>query len=195
MATNPFRINGLEGLQRKLKQFPAQLKAEIDAELHASAKTIVRNAQRDAPVDVGGLRMGIHAEKVGELKYEVYSDAAYSAFIEFGTRTKVQIPAGYEAYAAQFKGMKGSGGIDAFFLNILEWVRHKGISGTYSVKSHRRTGSKAVQADQDKKAAYAIMLSILKNGINPHPFFIKNVIIEKDELIKRIKRIVTDINK
>lgn len=189
MANNPFRINGLTGLKTKLKSFPATLKAEIDAELHASAATIERNAKRDAPVDIGGLRQGISANKLGELEYEVVSAARYSAYVEFGTRTKVRIPAGYEEYAKQFQGKAaGGGGLDEFFLNILEWVQHKGI-----VSKTRGSQSKKDNAAFD--AAYAIFLSILKNGINPHPFFIPNVEKERPELIKRIKKIVTDISK
>lgn len=100
----PFRLEGLEQLQRKLKDLPDHLKEEIDLELKASAMTIEAAAKRDAPVDTGFLRNGISHSKKGELLYEIVSAARYSAYLEFGTGAGVLVPVGFEEFAMQFKG-------------------------------------------------------------------------------------------
>lgn len=103
----PFRLEGLEQLQAKLKALPKHLKDEIDAELQASAMTIEAAAKRDAPVDKGFLRNGISHYKAGDMTYEVVSNARYSAYVEFGTGAGVLVPVGYEEFAMQFKGKSG----------------------------------------------------------------------------------------
>lgn len=45
------------------------------------------------------------------------------------------------------------------------WVHVKHIAGTYSIKSHRRMGKKAIQEDEDTAAAKAIAWAIYKRGI------------------------------
>lgn len=191
MAANSFKIDGLEGLKDQLKNLIPELKEEIGFEIEASAQTIVRDAKRLAPVDQGQLIQGISYTKIDDTNYEVVSSAPWSAFIEFGTKLKVRIPAGYEEFAAQFKGQKGSGSLDEFFASILDWVRSKGLSGTYSVKTQKRTGKANLRDSEDYDTAYAIFLSILKKGINPHPFLIPAIEAEKPKLLERIKKIVT----
>src|SRR5687767_15529226 len=52
--------------------------------------------------------------------------------MEFGTKGNYTPIPGTEDIAQKFKGMKGSGGIDQFFLAILDWVKKKGLADTYS---------------------------------------------------------------
>ena len=57
---------------------------------------------------------------------------------------------------------------------IKEWIRQKGLSadtalaGTYSIKTHRRTGGKKIQ-DENEQLAWAISIGISKKGTKPHP--------------------------
>ena len=84
-------------------------------------------------------------------------------------------------------------------LRITEWVRRKGlgtgfagpigVTGTYSVKSRRRTGSKDVQAQQNKQAAYAIALKILREGIPAQPYLYPAVNTNIPILIKELNAI------
>lgn len=188
-----FEIVGLKKLMVQLETVPKVLAKKIDAELDASAKQIVRNAKNDAPTDMGDLKGGISSFKVDSLQYEIVSNAFYSPYIEWGTGKKVSIPADQAEFAAQFKGKSGGGNVDDFFANILDWVRRKGLSGTYSVKTKKRTGKVSSRDSEDFDVAWLIFMSILKNGVTPHPFFFHNFLKEKPELIKRIKAIVEEV--
>ena len=125
----------------------------------------------------------------GQLVFTIGSKLPYAPYIEFGTGGKVTIPAGYEQFASQFKGSKG-GTFAQLLRALIEWVKRKGIVGTYSVKTGRRTGNKSIQQKQNESAAYAIALSILKKGLRPHPFLIPAYEQEIPKLKTNIKRIL-----
>ena len=114
-------IVGLKELQDKFKKMPENLQKEVRGVIEDGAKTFVRFAQRDAPVNKGkyggNLRLGISygqliADKT-HTTFEVVSNAHYSAYLEWGTITKVKVPAELAAYASQFKGkgLRKTGGI------------------------------------------------------------------------------------
>lgn len=116
-------IEGLDKLIKKLGAVPNALKLEIDAELDQSARGFMTNAAQAAPVDTGFLRNQITFAKLGEMSYEVVSGARYSGFLEWGTITRVRVPAELQAYASQFKGkgLRKTGGIAPhpfFFIQI-----------------------------------------------------------------------------
>ena len=50
------------------------------------------------------LRGSIALEPISELTYTVEAKAKYAPYVEFGTGGLVDIPTGYEQYAAIFKG-------------------------------------------------------------------------------------------
>jgi len=57
--------------------------------LNKFLKATVRDAKRNAPVDTGRLRAGIHSEEA-KVEYDsvegkIVSDAPYSSFVEYGT--------------------------------------------------------------------------------------------------------------
>jgi hypothetical protein len=128
----------------------------------------VDRAQDAAPINVGVLKGQITSTQLAEMDWKVTSGADYSAFIEFGTRSRVQVPADLAQYAQQFKG--GNGGGDAKTA-IYEWCRLKGI---------------------DEKNWWWIFIKIMTVGINPHPFFFiqrepvyKQLVKDCQEAIKR----------
>lgn len=170
MASKPFTISGLEALKGKLKSLTDDLKQDVGYEIKASADAIEAHALRNAPKDNGFLVQGIGKQQTGELKWEVTSNADYSAFVEFGTRSQVSIPPGLEEFAAQFKGSQGATARDAKEA-IYEWCRSKGI---------------------EQEAWWPIFISIMVKGIKPHPFFFGGFLDEKPKLLARIKKIVTD---
>ena len=58
---------------------------------------------------------------------------------------------------------------------IIEWVREKGLSadtaiaGTYSVKTHKRTGGEKAEASQNEEMAWRIAMAIKSHGTKAHP--------------------------
>jgi hypothetical protein len=53
---------------------------------------------------------------------------------------------------------------------IIDWVHHKGLTGSYSIKTGRRVGGKANIDSEDKSLAYAIALSISRVGTRAWPW-------------------------
>jgi hypothetical protein len=73
---------------------------------------------------------------------------------------------------------------------LVLWVKRKGLVGTYSIKTQKRTGNRKVQSKETDAAAYAIALSILRKGIRPQPYLIPAYETEVSLLKERIKNIV-----
>lgn len=121
------QVSGLDKLVKKLGAIPENVKTEVDAEMDAVSRSYVNRAAKAAPVDHGYLKNGITYDRIGMMQYEIVSAAKYSAYVEFGTITKVQVPAELVAYAAQFKGkgLKKNGGMRArpFFFPQLPIAR------------------------------------------------------------------------
>jgi HK97 gp10 family phage protein len=183
---------GFKEFADRLKTAPAKIQNEVAHEVVEAGNDFVRRAKRDAPVDEGQLRNGISSLPINKFTVEVSSAAFHSPFIEFGTRGKYKAQEGVDA--SKFKGLKGNGGFYEFVLRILDWIKRKGIkAGVYSVKTHRRTGSKAQKFNEDYKLASAIAFSILKKGIKPHPFFYKQRTVVKEKFVSRIQKIISSI--
>lgn len=167
-------VTGISGLKAEFASIAADLPKIVDGELQTMSQEWVKGAIRDAPADQAALRSAISYYKAGELRYEIVAQKFYAPFMEFGTKGKYQPIPGTESIAAQFKGYKGGDFMD-LLRAILRWVKRKGITGTYSVKTQQRTGNRLNQYAEDYSAAWPIAISILKNGINPHPYFFKQM--------------------
>jgi HK97 gp10 family phage protein len=186
------KINGMDKLFNDLNKLSEKIKTEVALEMNASALNIQSNAKKNAPVNFGVLRNSIQlVEELGggKLIYTVGSKLSYAPYIEFGTGGKVSIPNGYENFAQQFKGKQG-GTFQQMLNALVEWVKRKGLVGTYSVKTQKRTGNKKIQSKQNESAAYAIAISILKKGLRPQPFLIPAYEQEIPKLKEKIKNIV-----
>lgn len=173
-----------------MKSLPDKLTKEVRHIVENGSKTFVRNAKRDAPIDVAFLKNNIsyYPIKGGKVNFEIVSGAKYSPYIEFGTKGKFSPYPGTEQYAAEFKG-KGEGTIDEFFLNILDWVKRKGLSDTKT--RGLPTGKVRKAKDVDAfDTAFAIMMSILKKGVEAHPFFFKQMPIVKKQIEQDIKQVL-----
>lgn len=191
---SPFtlKIKGLDKIQDRLKHLPKALTQEVGAELKLAAENVAKLAKIDAPADQGTLIREITTQKITDLSYATVSGANYSAFVEFGTRSKVQVPAEYASYAAQFKGASTGSSVKLFDA-ILEWVLRKGIAATFSVKTQRRQRKSAAEMQRARSLAFIIMIKILRVGVEPHPFFFHNFDKEKPAVIKRIQAIINSI--
>lgn len=181
------KLEGLNGLKAEFAAASKEVKAITDAELQAGAAEFVSGARRDAPIDQGALKGAISYFKEADLRYPVVAQKFYAPFMEFGTKGKYKPIPGTEAIAAAFKGYKG-GDFQQLLVAIARWVKRKGIAGTYSVKTRRRTGSKINQLAEDYRAAWPIAISILRNGIKPHPFFFKQQEIVWPKMVENIRR-------
>lgn len=182
-------LSGIPRLEKKLNDIKSNIATDLAKEISASALKIEKDAKRNAPVNLGTLRQSIHATSKDKLTHYVEVGASYGAYVEFGTGGKVSIPSGYENYAATFKGNKG-GSLNDMIEALTLWVKRKGLAGTYSVKTQRRLGGKAVKSTQDEKLARFLAIKILRNGIKAQRYLIPAYEAEKPKLIQRLKKIL-----
>jgi len=159
------KVEGLKGFITKLEKFPVELSKNIDIELTEGAELIEGRAKMFAPVDRGLLRSEIVADTSVPLYKEVTDPTFYAPYMEFGTGNNFKAN-GRGQIAAQFKGSAGRGSFEDMVKNIAAWVKRKGLASTYSVKTRKKTSSKASRANE-KAAAYGIAMYILRNGVKP----------------------------
>ena len=182
-------LSGIPRLEKKLEEIKNNVSTELAKEISASTLRIEKAAKRLAPVNMGTLRQSIHATSKDKLTHYVEVGASYGAYVEFGTGGKVSIPAGYEDYAATFKGSKG-GSLDDMIKALTLWVKRKGLAGTYSPTTGRRQGGTKLKLSQDEKLARFLAIKILRNGIRPQPYLIPAYEAEKPKLIEKIKKMI-----
>jgi GNAT superfamily N-acetyltransferase len=185
-------IQGLTDTKKLLSELPTKLRGLVDAEIEEGARDFVFRAQTDAPVDTGRLKGAIAYKKIGDLDYEIFSQSAAAAYMEFGTKGNYRPVPGAEQIAARFRG-KGEGSFKDMVRAIIEWVRRKGIAGRYSVKTRRRVGNKNKQQQENIAAAWPIIMSIMKNGVKAHPYFFKQQGIVVPKMIERINRALDNL--
>lgn len=106
MSAFVFSIEGADELFKKLNNLPKALQERVDADikdtvLNIESKAVVAAA---ASANTGTLRLGIGKEKEKVMQWTVFASKGYSAYVEFGTGELVNVPAGLESYAIQFKG-------------------------------------------------------------------------------------------
>ena len=188
------KVTGLAGLKAEFASMSKELPDIVSGELETMSQEWVKLAKTDAPADQGALRGSITYYPAGPMKYEIVAQKFYAPFMEFGTKGKYQPIPGTEAIAAEFKGYKGGDFMELLRM-IVRWVKRKGITGTYSVKTRRRTGNKVNQIAEDYSAAWPIAMSILKNGVNPHPFFFKQMHIVWPKMVRNVESRIAQVSK
>jgi hypothetical protein len=75
----------------------------------------------------GHLAGGIQSQPSGK-NWTYASTAPYAAALEFGTKSFVQVPAGYERMASKYKGAVSAAGGGTARDRIYAWARDKGFS-------------------------------------------------------------------
>jgi HK97 gp10 family phage protein len=191
MSDITLEVTGINDLLKKYDKLSKTIQKEVKDAVNESALKIQSDAKKAAPVNLGSLRQSIYLKESvapDAFVYTVGVAASYAPYVEFGTGGKVKIEPGYENYAQSFKGRKG-GSFKEMVMALAEWVAKKGIVGTYSIKTQRRTGGKSTQSKQNLSAAYAIAISILKKGLRPQAFLIPAFEQEKKNLINKIENI------
>lgn len=170
-----FKIEGVQETIDKLMRLSDQGKRVAIAEVNVIADKIVLQAKQSAPADLGKIRQMIGKENANPdgLLVSVFSAAPESPFQEFGTGGKVDVPEEMADVASQFQGASG-GSMADFILALTDWVRRHGLTGVYSVATHKRvtnkTFTKQGNSDADTQAAWAIAKAILRDGLTPRPF-------------------------
>lgn len=144
------------------------------------ADLIVADAKDAAPADLGTIRQQLNQvtrQQAFSVIAIISSPAPESAFQEFGTGGKVDVPEEMADIASQFQGASG-GDMAAFILALTDWVKRHGLTGVYSVKTQRRNNN---YTNQDEQTAWAIAKAILRDGLKPQPFlypaYVKNSVL------------------
>lgn len=161
-------VKGINETVKRLKRLTKEVATDADKVMGYSARSIERDAKKNVDVDTGDLRASIHLiDKF--LDKEVKTDKTHAPFVEFGTKSKVDIPQGLEQYALQFKS---SGGNFADLLEAIEgWVSRKGI---------------------DAQFAFPIALRIAQNGVSARPFLFPAYFKELPKINSELKKIVNE---
>jgi phage gpG-like protein len=97
-------IQGLDALLKNLDNKANTLTQDVGDEIYVGALEISTGAKQAVRKDSGFLASRINAEKESTLISSVSAQSKYAAYVEFGTGTLVDVPAGLEDYAIQFKG-------------------------------------------------------------------------------------------
>lgn len=117
MARPYFRVktDGFKSLEKRLegmsKEVVQEVSDSIDKNIFDINKEQVANVTKVNAIDTGHLRRSNGFEVSQPTYKELFNNADYSAYIEFGLGDMKEIPKGMEEYAYQFKG-KGIRKID-----------------------------------------------------------------------------------
>lgn len=97
------KIKGLPELRKQIRNIERNNQRAINKGIQATARLILQQALSNVPADSNHLRSTIGQEnRPEEMSAVVYAAALYAAYVEFGTGTFVEVPAGYEDYAMEF---------------------------------------------------------------------------------------------
>lgn len=187
-------VIGLDSYLKRLQTAKKTVQAEVSGEIGDAALKFRDDAARTAVAnggDRGTLAKSISAQQNNLFNWTVAVGATYGAFVEFGTKGKARVPAGFEDVAARFKGFKGNGG--KLYDAIYQWVKRKGLTATYSVKTQRRSKFTKSEEKRTQEVAFLIARSIYRYGITPKPFFYMQVTPVRNQLFERIKVIMNGI--
>lgn len=164
-------LAGLQPTLKKLKDQQDAVVKDLDDEFSAASQEMATIAKQNAPKDKSFLVGQIGAERIAELEYDVFCKAMYSPFVEFGTKTYVQVPGDLKDYAAQFRGKKGNGNFEQFKKSIIAWAKRKGF---------------------DKNMARYLVWIISTKGIRPQPFFFPAIKSQRNKLINNLIKVIRE---
>ena len=165
---------GINRVVSDIRRFGENAIQAINSETEAVANQISSNAKTLAPKNFGKLAQSISVEKKSDDLYIVKVNEKYGAFMEFGTGSKVQVPAEFKDIANSLKGQRSGQTFDQGLESIKIWCRAKGI---------------------DEKAAYPIFAKILGAGINPQPFLYPAWTKGRKDYQNNLERVLKSLNK
>lgn len=192
MATGfSFTVQGLDKVLGVFNKMPVTVQRELSNELKVTAAEIRDGAKKDAPTDEARLKQSISSRQINVTSFDIVAQYSYAGYLEFGTKTKVSIPAGLESVASQLRGPSGDPQTNPLAA-LKAWVKRKGLASTYSVKTQRRTKSRS-EAALTKQIAFLIWRHIRKFGIKPQPYFFKQLKIAEPKLRQRLANVIKRI--
>lgn len=183
---------GISDVIRDINTYSAKVQALIHAELKASVQTMVRNAKRDAPKDMGALAGGVNYREINQTLFEYFSQSEYSGYDELGTRGRRRIPPEVQKLGIQFSNTKSSGTAEQALKFITAWVKRKGIrfESASIQKGGKRSGKNKLLSFEE--TAYFIFHHIMLVGIKPRPFFFPALLNETPLLQRRLEQIINN---
>jgi hypothetical protein len=107
-------IKGLDKTLEKLSKLDDEIKKEVDSVMYVDTFNIAGQIVAKAPIGRSGfLHNHIRQRKIAPLNYVIESDMKYSAYLNWGTVTRVSVSSFWKEYAMTFKGkgIRKSGGI------------------------------------------------------------------------------------
>ena len=141
---------------KDLRKFTRQAEISVSKAIEDIAIYTASEARRLAPVGVAGILAGsITTTKRGKYTYRVSTNTGYGLYVEFGRKPGKMPPV---------KAITGK----EEPLDL--WVKRKGLGGTFSIKTKRRTGNKNTRAKQDEQMAFFVARKIGKKGTKAQPF-------------------------
>ena len=172
-------IKGLSSTISELRKFGEKAEKLINAETQSTAFNIEEDAKKRAPKNFGKLAQSIStSQPISDRNKSIISrvitvNELYGVYLEFGTGTKVNVPAEFADMAATFKGKK-QGTFKQGLEAIKVWCRSRGIP---------------------EEAAYPIFAKILGAGINPQPFLYPAWTKGKKDYQNNLERLLKSLNK
>ena len=172
-------IKGLSSTISELRKFGEKAEKLINAETQSTAFNIEEDAKKRAPKNFGKLAQSIStSQPISDKNKSIISrvitvNELYGVYLEFGTGTKVSVPAEFADMASSFKGKK-QGTFKQGLEAIKVWCKAKGIP---------------------EEAAYPIFAKILGAGINPQPFLYPAWVKGKKDYQNNLERLLKSLNK
>ena len=170
-------IKGLTKVLKDLERFGDEAKTRVHGVTADNATAIALDAKNRAPFNLGKIKQGIKSVELGKSDFKIITNAnniaPYSAYVEFGTGSKVKVPTELQAVASQFKGKK-AGTFEQGLRAIKDWCKNKGIP---------------------ESAAYPIFMSILKKGQEPQPYLYPAFVKGRAQYLKDLKELLKRLTK
>jgi HK97 gp10 family phage protein len=167
------KVQGLDEAIRALSKYGDEVARDTAKAMNLTAIAVEKKAKRNLTLNrtsnTGDLRSSIHTSRANkdDLVSTVYVEANYAPYVEFGTKTKVEVPNGLESYAAQFRGKGGS--FEQLEQNISAWAKNRGIP---------------------QKNVKFIAMKIARFGVKAQPFLFPAWESERPKLEKAVKELL-----
>lgn len=191
------KTQNIDTILKNFKTSKEKVVDKISGEMNKFGLGTVNMAKTLAPFDEGTLKNSINFDFDRKtMTVTIGVNVFYAAFVEFGTRKYAakyvgSLPAEWQQFAAQYKGKTGRGSFEELVMDLVRWVRLKGIGATYNVGTRRmdRVGKQSAKTTEYADA-YAIARMIMINGIRPHPYLVPSVTANREKLLNNLKGIV-----
>lgn len=175
------QITGMREVESRLAHLSAALQTEVGDEVEAAAQEMTQLAKQNLrasnTADQGLLNASFLTRRVSGARVEWLNYAFYAAFLEFGTKGRVAVPAEWAAYAATFKGLR-KGSLAEFKQHMVDWVKRKGIQPN--------------GGESQESLAHFFAYRILKYGLAPRPFMYPAYKQVAAQLPARVLQVIND---